>query len=211
MHIATKICGIRDPHHLQILAELGTDYAGLVAFDRSPRHLQPEAYADLMAAKPRALKSVLVTVDMGDEELERYLTLAKPDYVQLHGNESPERAADIKSRWKTGIIKAIRVKEPSDILTWKPFRTVADTLLFDAASQTQPGGTGESFPWNWLKSHTIPMPWLLAGGLNAENLTDALKAAGAKGVDISSGLESSPGVKDQVKIRHFMQVVSALT
>jgi phosphoribosylanthranilate isomerase len=216
MHIATKICGIRDPHHLEILAELGADYAGFIAFAKSPRHLEPAAYAALMTAMPAirrkwALKSVLVTVDMDDAALESYLSLALPDYIQLHGSEPPERAANIKNRWKTGIIKAIRIKEQADIAQWSAYRNIADTLIFDAAAQGPlPGGMGESFPWNWLKPHSIPMPWLLAGGLNAANLAEAIAQSGAQGVDVSSGLESSHGVKDAAKIRGFMQAVNAL-
>jgi phosphoribosylanthranilate isomerase len=212
MSIQVKICGITGADAADAAMRAGADFAGLVFHPGSPRDLKPEQASSLAARMRGRSRLVVLVGDAGDEEIDLAVTTVQPDFIQLHGRETPERVAAVKQRFGVSIIKAISVAEPDDLADVSAFEKVADMLLFDAkapASASRPGGHGVAFDWQLLRGRMFSRPWLLAGGLNAENVGRAIRAAEAPGVDVSSGVEQAPGTKSVDMIRDFVAAVRA--
>jgi phosphoribosylanthranilate isomerase len=207
MTVAVKICGITSPDAIDAAAPAGALYGGLVFHPRSPRFValdKARALADRMRGR---LKSVALVTDMDDTGIASLLKAVKPDFLQLHGNETVQRTADIGARFGIAIIKALPVAEASDLAAAADYEKVADMLMFDARppkGAERPGGHGASFDWKILSGRTFRKPWFLAGGLGPENVARAIELSGAKLVDVSSGVESAPGVKDPSRIAAFI-------
>ncbi len=212
MPIKAKICGLRLPEHALLAARLGASMLGFVHFPPSPRHLSATEAAALAAAvraEYPSLPLVAVMVDPSDAELEAILSAYAPDYVQLHGKETPARLAAIRARWNTKLIKAISVSTAADLAQAQDFTPLADMLMFDAKAPKDaalPGGNGLAFDWSLLRAATLPggIPWMLSGGLTPENLAEAARISGAEIVDVSSGVEYQPGQKNPKAIRAFL-------
>ena len=206
-----KICGLSDPQNLQTAIDAGTRFVGFVFYEPSPRHVSFDTAWNLARAVPTSIRSVGLFVDPDDALLERVLTGIQLDMVQLHGNETPGRVAEIKDKYKMEVMKAIRVREESDLEGIEGFEAAADWLLFDSKPEkaTLPGGTGHSFDWSLLEGRTFAKPWMLGGGLSPENVADAIKQLSPNAVDVSSGVESAPGQKDPAKIKAFIEAVKS--
>ncbi|MBU6235932.1 MAG: phosphoribosylanthranilate isomerase [Alphaproteobacteria bacterium] len=202
---AVKICGITDEIALQAAAKAGAQYAGFVFYPKSPRNIVPDKAAILV--KQTALTTVGLFVDPDDETLRRILSDVPLKMIQLHGNEPPERVAAIKSRYNLPVMKALRVATAIDITPAATYAQVADWLLFDAKVDGAVGGTGQAFDWTILKNYKPARPWMLAGGLTPDNVGEALIKLAPDAVDVSSGVESSPGIKDACKIAAFVETV----
>jgi phosphoribosylanthranilate isomerase len=202
-----KICGLSTAPTLDAALDAGADMVGFVFFDKSPRHLSlDQARALARRARGRAQIAVL-TVDASDEALGAILDAVAPDYLQLHGRETPARLADLKRAFGLPTIKAIGVSAASDLAAARDYADVADRLLFDAKAPKDarlPGGNGVAFDWRLLAGLDLKRPYLLSGGLDADNVAEAIAVTGAEGVDVSSGVESAPGVKDIGKIGAFV-------
>jgi phosphoribosylanthranilate isomerase len=208
MTLLVKICGLSTPDALDSALVAGADLVGFVFFPPSPRSILPAAARDLdVRVKGRALK-VALTVDAEDSLLEAIVENLKPDILQLHGRESPERIAALKKRFGFPIMKAIAIETRADLAAIARYRGVADRLLFDARAPheaTRPGGLGKPFDWTLLKDIEAGPDYLLSGGLDAGNVAEALAVTGAPGVDVSSGVERRPGEKDPDKIAAFVK------
>ena len=210
MTVIVKICGLATQAGLDAALACGADMAGFVFFDKSTRHVSLELAANLGRRAARRTCKVLVTVDAGDALLAAAIKALDPGLLQLHGSETPERVAAIRARFALPVMKAIGIFDPADLALVPVFDGVADYLLFDAKAPFaggQPGGSGISFDWSLLGRIETKKPWLLAGGLDATNVEDALAQTGAPGVDVSSGVENAPGVKDRTKIAAFIAAV----
>ena len=207
--VDVKICGIRTVDDYDACKAAGAAFVGMVFFPRSPRHLSMQKagtladHADRYSDGPAR---VALTVDMDDAELEKVVAAARPHLIQLHGSETPERAAAIRARFGLPLIRAIRVAGPEDLATCREWEDIADWLLFDAKGDPGglPGGTGHMFDWTLLADHAGKTRWMLAGGLSVDNITRAVAVTGATAVDVSSGVESAPGKKDADRIRNFV-------
>jgi phosphoribosylanthranilate isomerase len=211
--VEVKICGINSPEAADAAVSAGADYVGLVFFSRSPRHVTPERAASLAARLRGRCRVVAVLVDATDAEIELAVNAAGPDLLQLHGQERPERVAAIRHRFGIPVMKAIGVADAADLAAVAGFEQVADRLLFDAKAPRaagRPGGHGAAFDWQLLRGRKFSRPWLLGGGLNAENVSRAIRACDAPGVDCSSGVETSPGVKSARLIREFVAAACAV-
>ena len=208
MTLLVKICGLATPDALDAALGAGADLVGFVFFPPSPRNLAPAAARDLgMRVKGRALK-VALTVDAGDALFAAIVESLKPDILQLHGHESPERVASLKARFGLPIMKAIPVETRADLAAIGRYRGIADRFLFDARAPreaTRPGGLGRPFDWHLLDDVEAGPDYLLSGGLDAHNVAEALAITGAPGVDVSSGVERAPGEKDPDKIAAFVK------
>jgi phosphoribosylanthranilate isomerase len=211
-----KICGLSTLETVRVALKRGADYLGFIHFSKSPRHLSLPDMADLVrrtrAEAPNA-RLVSVVVDPDDALVEALMRDVRPGLIQLHGRETPQRVAAIRARANLPVIKAVSVSEAADLGAGKPYEAVADHLLFDAKTPKDaalPGGMGLSFDWNIMRGWTGEKPWFLAGGLDANNIAEAARISGARGFDISSGVESSPGVKDPALISDFLRVAKSL-
>lgn len=209
MGMVVKICGLSTPAMVDAALSAGADMVGLIHYEKSPRHVAAEQAKALSEQVGDKAVKVLVTVDMADTPLANLIATVQPHALQLHGHERPDRVAQIATRFGLPVIKAIGIgREPGDIGRITFYEGVADLLLFDAAPAEDgselPGGNGTSFDWRFLPGLNLSTPWLLAGGLNADNVGDAIVKSGAYGVDVSSGVESGPGVKDPGKIAAFI-------
>jgi phosphoribosylanthranilate isomerase len=208
MSLLVKVCGLKTPETLEAALAAGADLVGFVFFPASPRHVASEAAIELgRLASGRATK-VALTVDADDATLERIVAALRPDVLQLHGKESPERVAALKARFGLPVMKAIPVEVQADLELVADYADVADRLLFDARAPreaTRPGGLGRPFDWQLLQNIDPGIPFMLSGGLDAENIAEALRLTRAGGVDVSSGVERAPGEKDAVKIRAFVR------
>lgn len=218
--LLVKICGIKDAPALTAAIESGAHYCGFVFYPSSPRYITPKEAAPLLAQAQGRIKRVGLFVNAGDGIISQAVN-AGIDMIQLHGSETPERALEIKKKFKKPIIKAISISSPDDLKISEKFDHVADWLLFDtkvlknAASPKNEhvsfhGGSGQVFDWSVLKGKSFDTPWMLAGGLNAGNIREALSTLKPDAVDISSGVESLRGQKDPAKIREFMDVVTSI-
>lgn len=204
--LAIKICGVTDPQALDAAVAAGARFVGLVFHDTSPRHLGHHAAAALATRAGTLTQPVGVVVDPDDAMLDQLLANVPLAYLQLHGSESPERVAALRQRFNIRIIKALRVATRADLAAAQPYAGCADWLLFDAkpaAAAQRPGGFGESFDWSLLQGQHIPLPWLLAGGLDSDNVAQAVAQTGCHGVDVSSGVERRLGHKDPTRIFAF--------
>ncbi len=207
MPVQVKICGINSAAAADAALRAGADFGGLVFFAKSPRHLSLEQGALLAEQMRGHLRLAALVVDESDEQLAGIAARVKPDFFQLHGRETPERAADIRARFGISIIKALPAAEPADLSKASAYEDVAEMLLFDAApaaDAARPGGHGTAFDWRILQGRNFARPWFLAGGLTPENVARAIAVSGAKIVDVSSGVESAPGVKNQTRIAAFV-------
>jgi phosphoribosylanthranilate isomerase len=207
MSLTIKICGLSTPETLDASLAAGADMVGFVFFDKSPRHISLEC-ARLLGARVggKALK-VALTVDADDATLAALIAELKPQLLQLHGKETPERVIDVRARFGLPVMKALGLARKEDLAVVARYEAVADWLLFDAKPPQDaalPGGNGEAFDWSLLRGLEIAKPWLLAGGLRPETVATAIGISGAPGVDVSSGVESLPGAKDSAKIRAFI-------
>lgn len=207
--IAVKICGIATPQDYDACRAAGAAFIGMVFFPRSPRHLstaQARAIANHADAAGAGPARVALTVDMDDAGLDEIVAAARPHLIQLHGNETPSRAAAIRQRYDLPLIRAIRVAEPADLATCADWDGIADWLLFDAKGDPGglPGGTGHVFDWTLLADHAGTTRWMLAGGLSPDNVSRAVSVTGTSAVDVSSGVESAPGKKDAARIHEFV-------
>lgn len=205
-----KICGLTTPDTLDAALDHGAAFVGAVVFPKSPRHIEPLHAATLFERARGRAKIVAVTVDADDRFLTEISLILKPDLIQLHGSETPERAAEIRRLTGAGIIKALPVLTPEDLQTADLWDDAADHLMFDARppeGSTLPGGMGARFDWSMMQGRTYRRPWFLAGGLNPENAARAAAISGAPMLDVSSGVESAPGVKDAARIAAFLQAV----
>lgn len=210
--IQIKNCGLSCANDIAAATNSGADYIGLVHFPASPRHLEIEQIANLLAQTPATVQTALLLVNPSNALLENILNQAKPDYLQLHGEESPERVGEIKDRFNLPIIKALGISNHNDISKISQYEPVADIFLLDAKPPKDsaiPGGRGETFDWTLLKNAAITLPWFLAGGLHSGNVAEAICISGAKMVDVSSGIELRPGQKDATKIAEFNRTVKA--
>lgn len=202
-----KICGLTDEDAIDAAIEAGAEYLGFVFFAKSPRALTAERAAELTQFI-EGVQKVGLFVDPDDALLNEVLTHVRLDLLQFHGQETPERLAQVRDEYGVSVMKVIPVAEAVDLKAAEPFYDVVDQLLFDAKppqGSDLPGGNAVSFDWSILKGFTCPVPWMLAGGLTPANVAEAIKATGAKAVDVSSGVESAPGVKDADKIRAFIK------
>ena len=207
MDIRVKICGLQEPAHVVAAAEAGAAYVGFVFFEKSPRHVGLEQARDLALAAPVGLAKVALVVDAGDDFLDRLVAHVPLDMLQLHGRESPERVAEIRARYGLPVMKAVGIAEEADLAALQTYGAVADQLLVDAKppkGATLPGGNGLAFDWRLVNRKYWPCPWMLAGGLTPDNVAEAIRMTGARQVDVSSGVESAPGVKDAGLIRDFV-------
>ena len=208
--IRVKICGITDIADMDTCLRHGVHYAGLMFFEKSPRFLDLNLARKLSLHAGDQIKKVGVTVNLDNQTIDKILAKVPLDFIQLHGHETPERVQEIKTRYKLPVIKAIGVSKKSDLESILLFKDVADQLLIDAKSSSSsvlPGGNGLNFDWNLLKNFKFECPWLLAGGLTSENVKKAIKLTGANQLDLSSGVEKTPGQKDEDKISLFMSSI----
>ncbi len=208
MPLTVKICGLKTPEALDVALESGADLVGFVFFAPSPRHLGLAA-ARLLGerANGRAGK-VALTVDADDSTLRAVVEALKPDMLQLHGVETPERVAALRTRFGLPVMKALPIAERKDLSRIDLYKRVADRLIFDARAPqdaTRPGGLGQPFDWTLLKGIDAGIPFMLSGGLDAGNVAEALRITRAPGIDVSSGVECAPGEKDPDKIRAFIR------
>jgi phosphoribosylanthranilate isomerase len=212
MSLLVKICGLSTRETLAAALEAGADMTGFVFFPPSPRHLSLATARELgREAKGRAVKAALV-VDADDATLENIVDALQPDILQLHGKETVARLRDIKQKFGLPVMKALAIETAADLVALPGYAAVADRILFDARPPkhaTRPGGLGTVFDWNLLKGLDLKLPFMVSGGLDAGNVADAVRVTSAGGVDVSSGVESSPGKKDPDMIRAFIRAARA--
>lgn len=208
MGILVKICGINSVESGDAAIRTGADFAGLVFHAESRRNLTLE-FARALAGHLRGrIKLVALMADLGDEQIAAIVQAVGPDFLQLHGSETPERIAALRTRFDTGILKSIPVADAADLADVARYEAVSDMLLFDAKAPkgaAVPGGHGAAFDWQLLRGRSFSKPWLLAGGLNPRNAARAIASSGAPGVDVSSGVETAPGMKSAELIRAFVE------
>ncbi|RBO51579.1 phosphoribosylanthranilate isomerase [Rhodovulum sp. BSW8] len=205
--IRVKICGLTSPAAIEAAARLGASYMGFVFFPRSPRHLEIETACTLAMAVPPGLAKVALTVDADDAALEALLDRVPIDMLQLHGQESPDRVAELRARFGLPVMKAVGVADEADLPALADHARVADQILVDAKPPKDaalPGGNGLAFDWRLIAGRRWPVPWMLAGGLTPGNVAEAIALTGARQVDVSSGVESAPGVKDEALMGRFI-------
>ena len=214
MRLEVKICGVRTPEAIAAATAGGARFVGLVFFTRSPRCVATTLAAELARCVPTALRLVGLFVDPDDEELERVVSHVPLDMLQLHGGEAPERVAAVRRGLGLPVMKAIRVGEAADLDAAEAYQDVADRLLFDARPPANvgalPGGTGLAFDWTLLAGRRWRRPWMLAGGLNTDNLVEAVRISGAHAVDVSTGVEDRPGHKSVKRIAAFLNAAATL-
>lgn len=209
MGIQVKICGINSVESADAAVRAGVDFAGLVFFPTSPRNLTREQGATLAERMRGRSRLVALMVDAKDEEIGAVVKAVQPDFLQFHGSESPERVGVVRSQFGVPVIKALAIADAVDLTRADGYADAAEMFLFDAkapANAVRPGGHGAAFDWQLLRGRSFSRPWLLAGGLDTENVARAIRSSGAPGVDVSSGVERAPGEKDLDKIREFIRV-----
>jgi phosphoribosylanthranilate isomerase len=209
MPLIVKICGLSTVQALDVALDAGADMVGFVFFPPSPRNVSLDAARALGVRVTGRAKKVALSVDADDELLTAMVRSLSPDFLQLHGRESPERVSVIKARFKLPVIKALAIEAKSDFAHVKTYASAGDWILLDAkapADATRPGGLGKPFDWALLRGAIPGVPVILSGGLDAENIEEALQVTRVAAVDVSSGVESSPGRKDAQKIRKFIHI-----
>jgi phosphoribosylanthranilate isomerase len=214
MTLLVKICGLKSPDALEVALDAGADMVGFVFFPPSPRHVGYDTARALGAQVRGRARKVALSVDATDDELAAAIAALRPDLLQLHGKETPERVTAVRSRFDLPVMKALAISEHSDLAAIHLYDRVADRLIFDARpprDATRPGGLGRSFDWYLLQGLQAAIPYMLSGGLDAGNVAEALRITAAPGVDVSSGVERAPGEKDAEKIRAFIRAARAAT
>jgi len=212
MTLDVKICGLKEPETIVAALELGANHIGFIFFDKSPRHVSLAQAARLRDLVDENTRVVAVIVDADNRFLDDLVHQVRPNILQLHGRETPRRAAEIKKRYHLPITKAIAVHDKSDLQNIIPYRDVADRILFDAKAPKNsalPGGNGVAFDWQLLQSLDCDLDYMLSGGLNAQNIGEALTKTKPGGVDVSSGVEIAPGIKDITLMREFFAALKA--
>jgi len=206
-----KICGITDARALDTALDGGARYVGFVVYPKSPRHLSRDKLAALSDRARGRAEIVVVTVDADDELLSLVQQHAKPDWIQLHGREQPSMVAHARQYARSGVIKALGVARREDLEDVRVYENVTEMLMFDAKPPPGglPGGNAAAFDWRILAGRSFSRPWMLSGGLTSANVQEAIAASGAAIVDVSSGVESAPGLKDPVKIAQFLAAARA--
>ncbi len=200
-----KVCGINDKKSMNTALKCKVNYIGLVFYPNSPRNISINQSKGLLQSRNKTTKIVALTVDPNDDFLNEIKKTINPDYIQLHGNENSRRCLDIKHKINIPLIKGINVRNKIDLVRKnKEFEDICDILLFDAPSEDLPGGNGKKFDWNILKDFKSKKKWMLAGGLNIENIEIAIDITKAPAIDISSGLEIRKGLKDSKLIKDFV-------
>ncbi|MEW5684779.1 MAG: phosphoribosylanthranilate isomerase [Pseudomonadota bacterium] len=211
MTAKAKICGVSTPEAVKAAVDGGAAYLGFVFFPKSPRNIAPDAAARLAPpARARNVKIVALAVDPSDAEVDAIMAGLSPDLIQLHGKETPSRVREVAARAGRGIIKALPVSESSDLAAASAYESVVEHLMFDAKppkDAERPGGLGEAFDWTLLAGRRFARPWFLAGGLDPWNVAAAVAAAAPPLVDVSSGVERGPGLKDPLLITAFLDAV----
>jgi phosphoribosylanthranilate isomerase len=208
MSLIVKICGLSTHETLDVALDTGADMVGFVFFPPSPRHLNLETARGLAGHAKRRAQKVALTVDADDSTLANIVEALQPDLLQLHGSESVARLRDIKQKFGLPLMKAIAVETAADLLPLPGYAAVADSILFDARAPkhaTRPGGLGAAFDWHVLEKLDLKLPFMVSGGLNAANVAEAVRVTRAGGVDVSSGVERAPGIKDPEMIRAFIR------
>jgi phosphoribosylanthranilate isomerase len=202
-----KICGLSTAHTLDAALDAGADMVGFVFFPKSPRHIDWETARALGRQARGRATIVALSVDADDDTLKRIVEVLSPDLMQLHGGETPARVKEIRDLFARPAMKAIGVATRADLAAAEAYEGVADTLLIDAKppkGAELPGGNGRPFDWSLAREFRPSIPWLLSGGLDPDTVEAAIALSGARGVDVSSGVEKAPGVKDPAKIRAFV-------
>ena len=210
MSLIVKICGLSTPEALDVALDAGADMVGFVFFPPSPRNVAPSAARALRQRVRGRAQKVALTVDADDALFAAIVDNLQPDLLQLHGKESTARIAALRQRFGLPVMKAIPVETKSDLAAIEVYEAIADRLLFDARAPrdaTRPGGLGKSFDWRLLENLDLDIPFMLSGGLDAGNVGEAVRITRAPGVDVSSGVERSPGQKDPDKICAFIRAV----
>ena len=208
MALIVKICGLSTPVALDVALDAGADMVGFIFFPPSPRNVSLETARALASRVQSRARKVAVTVDADDTLLASIIEALKPDMLQLHGHETPQRVAAVRESFGLPVMKALPIETKSDLAAIASYTSVADRLLFDARpprEATRPGGLGQPFDWHLLENLDLSIPFMLSGGLHADNVAEALRVTRAGGVDVVSGVESAPGVKDPDKIRAFIR------
>lgn len=210
MKTSIKICGLSNEAAIDTAIDAGATHIGLVHFPKSPRHVSLERAAELRRYAGDRIKTVLLLVNADAQLTGEAIVTVKPDIIQFHGSETPAWLRAIRDKTRLGVWKAVGLRDAGTLERSARYLDAADLLLFDAPAKALPGGTGTSFDWSLLADHQHQTDWGLAGGLTPENVGEALAATKAPLVDVSSGVESAPGVKDMDKIRAFCQAVREL-
>lgn len=210
MTVAVKICGVTEEAAVQAAISGGARWIGLVFFPPSPRAVRPDQAARLAAGAAGRVGRVGLFVDPDDSLLEDTLRQVELDALQLHGEETPRRVAEIRQRWGLPVMKAIKIARAEDLAVVPDYAEAVDRILFDAKAPKDmagalPGGNALSFDWRLLAGRSWPKPWMLSGGLTPENLREAVSLTGTSAVDVSSGVEERPGVKDPARIAAFLE------
>lgn len=209
--IRVKICGLRTEADVAAVASAGAAYAGFNFFPKSPRYASPERARALALSAPEGLCKVALVVDADDATLDQIVATVPLDMLQLHGHESPARVAEVKARYGLPVMKVIGVADEADLAPLLDYQIVSDQILIDAKAPkgaVLPGGNGLTFDWRLMVGRKWLRPWMLAGGLTAENVGQAILRTGARQVDVASGVESAPGVKDAGKIAAFTRAAT---
>jgi phosphoribosylanthranilate isomerase len=212
MSLIVKICGLSTPETLEAALAAGADMVGFVFFPPSPRHLSLAVARDLGSQVRGRARKVALSVDADDALLEGAINALQPDILQLHGKETVARLRDIKQKFGLPVMKAIAVETAADLAALPGYAAVADRILFDARAPkgaTRPGGLGAAFDWHLLEKLDLKLPFMVSAGLSAANVAEAVRVTRANGVDVSSGVERAPGVKDPEMIRAFVGAVRA--
>ncbi|OQM76383.1 phosphoribosylanthranilate isomerase [Manganibacter manganicus] len=206
-----KICGLKTDEALAAALAGGASHVGFIFFAKSPRNIAPAEAGRLRQMARGKAKAVAVTVDADDATLDAIMAAIQPDMLQLHGSESPERVSAIKAHYRVPVMKALSVRQAADLEAALAYRGIADRLLFDAKppkGADLPGGNGVTFDWKLLAGLDAKMDYMLSGGVNAGNVGEAIRRAKPAGLDISSGVESAPGIKDPALINAFFRAVA---
>jgi len=207
-----KICGLKTAEAVDAAVAAGADLVGFVFFKKTPRYVTPAVAGGLAGRVPAGVLKVGLTVDAADDEFAAITGNGAVDILQLHGSETPERVAEVGRRFGLPVMKALPIAAPKDVEDARVYEGVADRLLFDAkppSGADRPGGNALAFDWGLLAGTRWNVPWLLAGGLTPDNVQAAIRLSGAPGVDVSSGVESAPGVKDAALIAAFIKAAKA--
>ncbi len=213
MAVRVKICGLKTPETVKAAVDAGAAYVGFNFFAPSPRFLSPGDARALAIEVPPGIAKVAVTVDLDDAALDAITGAVPLDMIQLHGTETPERVAAVRHRYGLPVIKMLGLGGPEDAALIDAFGQVADQLLVEAKAPkgaVLPGGNGVAFDWRLVAGRRWPVPWMLAGGLTPDNVAEGVRLTGARQVDVSSGVESAPGVKDPARIRAFLRAAAGV-
>lgn len=205
-----KICGLSTIESVSAVIAGGADYMGLIFFEKSPRNVSLAKAKELSSFAGSALKKVAVSVNATNDFLDQIVEAMQPDYIQLHGHETVERCLEVKQRYGLKVVKAFAISNEADLHKTNDYAEVVDKYLFDAKApkgSDLPGGNGISFDWKLLSQFVSAKPYMLSGGINELNVINALEISGAKSIDLSSGVESAPGVKDIDKINNLIKVI----